>query len=58
MCEVAKDISLMRRLLKDVGCKQSNPTMFLCDNQGAIKLVTSQEFYKSTQNIDVKYYYV
>ena len=58
MCESVKDIVWMRQLLSDLGEEQLGATDLLCDNQGAVKLVHSNEYHRRTKHIDIKYRYV
>lgn len=58
MCESVKDVVWMRQLLCDLGEKQLEPTVLLCDNQGAVKLAHSNEYHRRTKHIDIKYHFV
>jgi hypothetical protein len=58
MCEATKEVTWMRRLLSSIGATQLNPTKLLCDNQGAIRLVSNAEFHQRTKHIDVKFHYI
>lgn len=58
MCETSKEVTWMRRLLDSIGSPQAQPTILLCDNQGAMKLVANQEFHRRTKHIDVRYHYI
>jgi hypothetical protein len=54
----AKDVVWMRRLLQDLGCDQTKPTLLFCDNQSAIKLVRNPQFHQRTKHIDVKFHFI
>ena len=47
----------MRSLLMSVGFPQTPATLLLCDNQGAITLVSNLKFHRRTKHIDVKYHF-
>ena len=57
-CEAAKEAVWLRRLLNEIGVKQSNPIPLLCDNQSAIKLVHNPEFHQRTKHVDVKFHFI
>lgn len=56
----SKEVVWMRRLLRDLGWEQLNPTPLRCDNQSAIRLIRSPELqlHQRTKHIDVKYHFV
>ena len=58
MCEASKKITWMRHFLRDIDALQTLPTILLCDNQSAIKLVDNPEFHQRTKHIDVKYHFI
>ena len=58
MCEASTEITWMRHFLRDIDALQTLPTILLCDNQSAIKLVHNPEFHQRTKHIDVKYHFI
>ena len=54
----SKDAVWIRQLLKDIQCEEVEPTLLLCDNQGAIQLVHNPEQHNRTKHIDVKYHLI
>ena len=52
------EIVYLRRLLQDLGFKQSEPTLVYEDNMSAIKMVTSPQLnHQTTKHVRVKYHY-
>ena len=58
MCEASKEITWMRHFLGNFDALQVQPTILLCDNQSAIKLVHKTEFHQRTKHLDVKYHFI
>lgn len=52
-----KEITWIRRLLKEINCDQYKPTILHCDNVAAEKLLTNPTFHRRTKHIDVKFHY-
>jgi phage antirepressor YoqD-like protein len=53
-----KEIVWLRRLLANLGYSQSTPTMFLLNNQIAIRLGSNLEFHCHTKHIDIQYHII
>ena len=53
-----KKIACLRSLLKDIGCPQRHPTVLLCNNQSAKRLVANPEFHQRTKHIEDKFHYI
>ena len=56
--ESVKDAMWIRNLLQDLHYPQEEPTLILCDNQSAIKLVKNPEFHRKSKHISVKEHFV
>lgn len=48
----------MRQLLKDINSEVKGPSLVLCDNQGAIKIVKNPEVNGRTKHIDVRHHVI
>jgi transposase InsO family protein len=57
LAEVAREITWIRALVKDVGYKVDAPTRVNCDNQGTIALVKNPVHHKRTKHIDIRYHF-
>ena len=57
VCECAKQIVWMRRLLKELGKEQKGTTSIFCDNQAAKALTENPIHHDRTKHIDMKYHY-
>ena len=58
LCGAAQETVWLRNLSKDVGFKQSEPTVLFEDNQGAIALSRNPKDHPRTKHIDIKYHYI
>jgi hypothetical protein len=47
----------LRRLLKDLGIEQQNPTVIKEDNQGCIAMIKNPVSHTRTKHIDIKYHF-
>lgn len=56
-CAATREAIWLRRLLKDIGKKQSNGTSIKMDNQAAISLIKKDENKNRTKYIDVQYHF-
>lgn len=56
--ETSKESVWLRRMLNQLGEKQSDPTPIHCDNQSAIKLVRNPEFHNRTKHISVRFHFI
>ena len=54
----SNDIRWHRQLLKEIGCRQSHPTVIKSDSNGAIQLAGKQSFSPRTKHIDVRVHLV
>ena len=54
----SNDIRWHRQLLKEIGCRQSRPTVIKSDSNGAIQLAGKQSFSPRTKHIDVRVHLV
>lgn len=57
LCAATKSTIWLRKLISDLGQKQTQPTQIRCDNQRAITLVKNPESSKRTKHIDTQYFY-
>jgi hypothetical protein len=53
-----KEAIWLRQLLLELGLDMSSPTALHIDNQSAIAITRSLEFYDCTKHIDVRYYFL
>ena len=58
LSHATQEIIWLRRLFKDIGEKQEQPSIMNEDNQGAIELSRNPRFHKRTKHIDVAYHFV
>ena len=58
MSESTKEAVWIRRLLKTLGVRQSDPTILLCDNHSAIRIVKNPELHEKTKHIEVRYHFI
>ena len=54
----AREIVWMRRILRDFGCDQINPTPLFCDNEAASSLIVNSQFHHRSKHIDTHFHYV
>ena len=54
----SREVVWLRRLLEEVECLCSGPTVLNVDNQSAIRLIKNPEFHKRTKHIDIQHHYV
>jgi hypothetical protein len=57
-CDSSREVIWLRRLLHELGIKQTNPTPLLCDNESAISLTRNPESHKRSKHIDVRYHFI
>ena len=57
VCECAKQLVWMRRLLGELGHPQKCETVILCDNQAAKALTENPVHHDRTKHIDMQYHY-
>ena len=57
VCECAKQVVWMRRLLKELGREQKETTVIFCDNQAAKALTENPIHHDRTKHIDMQYHY-
>ena len=48
----------LRRILKDIGEKQTKPTKLHCDNQSAIKLAHNPIYHARTKHIELQHHFI
>ena len=48
----------IRRLLKDMGHTEKDPTSILCDNRSAIQLSKHNVFHRKSKHIDTRYHFI
>eukprot|EP00253_Pinus_taeda_P031156 PITA_31156 len=58
LCAVTCEAIWLRRLLKDAGKEQKQPTSIKSDNQSTIKLACNPVFHKNTKHIDTQFHFV
>lgn len=58
LAETCQETIWLRRLCKDLGCEQYQPTKIKEDNQSCLKLIENQKFSNRTKHIDTKYHFV
>ena len=58
LCQAAQEAVWLRRLLNDVGFRQTQPMTLYEDNQGAIALTKNAKMNSRTKHIDIKFHYV
>ena len=58
LCAATCEAIWLRRLLKDAGKEQKNPTSIKSDNQSTIKLAYNLVFHKNTKHIDTQFHFV
>jgi hypothetical protein len=58
LCAATCEAIWLRRLLKDAGKEQKNPTSIKSDNQSTIKLAYNPVFHKNTKHIDTQFHFV
>lgn len=56
--DCAREVTWLRRLLTDMGCPQSQPTLVLADNQGCIQLANNPSTSSRTKHIDLRHHYI
>lgn len=56
--DAGKEIVWIRRLLKEIGCNQNEPTTLFCDSAAAEKLIANPILHRRTKHIDVKFHYI
>ncbi|OWY96768.1 polyprotein [Phytophthora megakarya] len=56
LSECIKEVVWLRRLLKDVGAKQVDPTVIYEDNQGAMALAKNVGYQARTKHINIRYH--
>lgn len=54
MAHAAKEMIWLQYLLKDLGMSKYEPTILLCDNQGAISLAKNPLHHAKTKHVDVQ----
>ncbi|CAH9060191.1 unnamed protein product [Cuscuta europaea] len=54
----AKQALWIGKLLKDLGCKQSNELELWCDNKSAIAMARNPAYHSRTKHIDVQYHFI
>lgn len=58
LCAATCEAIWLRRLLKDAGKEQKQPTSIKSDNQSTIKLAYNPVFHKNTKHIDTQFHFV
>eukprot|EP00253_Pinus_taeda_P013451 PITA_13451 len=58
LCAATCETIWLRRLLKDAGKEQKEPTSIKSDNQSTIKLAYNPVFHKNTKHIDTQFHFV
>jgi hypothetical protein len=58
ICEAARDIIWIRRLLEEIGFKQENPTLVYEDNMSCIDMVNGRTNHKASKHINPKFHYI
>ena len=58
MCLASQEAIWLRKLLENIGFKQSDATKLYEDNQGTIALAKNPKSHSRTKHIDIKYHYV
>eukprot|EP00253_Pinus_taeda_P008987 PITA_08987 len=58
LCAATCEAIWLRRLLKDAGKEQKQPTSIKSDNQSTIKLAYNPMFHKNTKHIDTQFHFV
>eukprot|EP00253_Pinus_taeda_P031210 PITA_31210 len=58
LCAATCEAIWLRRLLKDAGKAQKQPTSIKSDNQSTIKLAYNPVFHKNTKHIDTQFHFV
>jgi hypothetical protein len=53
----ARELVWIRRLMKEIGHEQKNPTILFEDNMACIKMSRNPEYHQRTKHIDIKYFY-
>ena len=48
----------LRRLLKDMGHTENDPTFIFCDNSFAIQLSKHNLFHRKSKHIDTRYHFI
>ena len=57
ICECAKQVVWVRRLLSELGHGQKDPTPIYCDNQAAKALTENPVHHDRTKHVDMQYHY-
>ncbi|CAI5480323.1 unnamed protein product [Closterium sp. Yama58-4] len=55
--EGAREATYLRRLCKDLGFRQQEPTVIFVDNQSAIALATGEQMSQRIKHMDVRYHW-
>ena len=58
MAHAAKEMIWLQYLLKDLGMSKYEPTILLCDNQGAISLAKNPLHHAKTKHVDVQLHFI
>jgi len=58
LCLASQEAIWLRKLLENIGFKQSDATTLYEDNQGTIALAKNPKSHSRTKHIDIKYHYV
>ena len=58
LCEAVKQALWFRRLLSQIGFKQTKPVRVYVDNQGAIDLAKNRKVNMRTKHIDLRFHWV
>ena len=48
----------LRRILEDIGEKQTEPTKVYCDNQSAVKLAHNHVYHPRTKHIELQHHFI
>ena len=57
-CQATKEVLWLRRLMEELQEAQQEPTLLLCDSQGALALQRNPVFHNRTKHIDIQYHFV
>jgi hypothetical protein len=58
LAQATKEAIWLRKLLKDLGQEQINPTIIYEDNKSAIALASNSSHHQRTKHIDVQYHFI
>ena len=58
LCNATCEVVWLRRILEEIGGKQTEPTKVYCDNQSAVKLAHNPIYHARTKHIELQHHFI